>query len=157
MAIVWRLCPPAFASALDVRGNREFGARWNSPGRGVVYTSANLSLAVLETYVHFTPEQRATIPDFEAVRISVPDDAGIRVVAIDELERSQRRASPGSEFRAIGDAWLARGDHLLLQAPSVIVPEDSNIIINPAHPAMRDVRLISTRRFRFDTRLAAGY
>ena len=48
MATAWRLSPPAFARALDGEGNRVFGARWNSPGHGVVYASENLSLCVLE-------------------------------------------------------------------------------------------------------------
>ena len=74
--IVWRLSPPAFAHELTGEGNRIVGARWNSPGRGVVYTCAYLSLCVLETYVHIPPEQRLSLPDFEAVRLNVPDDAG---------------------------------------------------------------------------------
>jgi len=48
MAIVWRLTAPEYADRLDGKGNVERGARWNSPGRGVVYASFNLSLAVLE-------------------------------------------------------------------------------------------------------------
>ncbi len=51
MALVWRLVPPQFATALNGKGNVERGARWNSPGRGVVYASYNLSLCVLETFV----------------------------------------------------------------------------------------------------------
>jgi len=52
MGTIWRLTSPAFARILNGEGNRIFGARWNSPGRGVVYTCAHLSLCVLETYVN---------------------------------------------------------------------------------------------------------
>jgi RES domain-containing protein len=51
MALVWRLVRPEFASDLDGKGNVNRGARWNSPGRGVVYASFNLSLCVLESFV----------------------------------------------------------------------------------------------------------
>jgi hypothetical protein len=34
-----------------------------------------------------------------------------------------------------------------------VVPEDSNIMINPTHPRMRDVAILHKRRFRFDARL----
>ena len=47
MPLVWRLALPPFATDLSGDGNAMTGARWNSPGRGVIYTSFNLSLCVL--------------------------------------------------------------------------------------------------------------
>jgi hypothetical protein len=43
----------------------------------------------------------------------------------------------------------------MLQAPSVLVPEEFNFMLNPEHSRMRDVRIVSSRRFHFDPRLAA--
>jgi hypothetical protein len=43
----------------------------------------------------------------------------------------------------------------MLAAPSMIVPEDLNVMLNPAHPQMREVRIASTRPFRFDPRLVS--
>ena len=153
MPIVWRLTAPACADVLTGEGNRIVGARWNSPGRGVVYTAAHLSLAVLETYVHLAPAQRNTLPEFEAVRIRVPDDVAAARVSLDELEKLMSAPDPASACRAVGDAWLAAGAELMLTAPSVVVPEELNIMLNPAHPRMRNVAIVSTRRFRFDPRL----
>lgn len=73
---LWRLTPPAFARALDGEGNRESGSRWNSPGRGVVYTSRSLALCVLETFVHFPVDERADLPLMIAARIECPDLPG---------------------------------------------------------------------------------
>ncbi len=153
MALVWRLCPPAFAEALDGEGNRLFGARWNSPGRGVVYTSETLSLCVLETYVHFSPQQREKIPDFEAVQIRVPDDAGERRVDTKDYESLLSAKDPMTAFREIGDDWLSSSGALALIAPSIIVREDANVMLNPAHPRMKDVSIVSRRKFEFDPRL----
>jgi RES domain-containing protein len=153
MALVWRLSSPAFADVLDGAGNRVYGARWNSPGRGVVYTGSNLSLCVLETYVHFPPVQREAIPDFAAISIRVPDDAGRTQVSADEMQRLLSGPEPEQACREAGDRWLESGADLLLVAPSVVVPEDSNIMINPAHPRMRDVAIVYRREFRFDPRL----
>ena len=36
--------------------------------------------------------------------------------------------------RALGDAWIARKDSLLLGVPSVIVPEEHILLMNPKHP-----------------------
>jgi RES domain-containing protein len=153
MAFVWRLTSPAYTDALDGAGNRIFGARWNSPGRGVVYTGANLSLCVLETYVHFPAIRRAEIPDFVAVSIDIPDDAGATRISAAELERLLSAPDPVRACREVGDGWLTEGTDLLLVAPSIVVPEDSNIMINPTHPRMRDVAILHKRRFRFDARL----
>jgi RES domain-containing protein len=153
MPLVWRLSPPAYAEALDGKGNRVFGARWNSPGRGVVYTCESLSLCVLETYVHFSPAQREIIPNFEAVQISIPDDAGATRIKIEMYRQILSQRDPLAAFRKIGDDWLTGGRDLLLIAPSVIIPEDMNIMLNPVHPRMKDVVIASRRNFQFDSRL----
>lgn len=152
MPVVWRLTAPDYAEALTGAGNRIFGARWNSPGRGVVYTAAHLSLAVIETYVHLAPAQRDAHPEFEAVCISVPDDASATHVSTTEFEKLMAAPNPERACRAIGDRWLAADEDLMLTAPSVIVPEELNVMLNPLHPRMRDVSIVSMRRFRFDPR-----
>jgi RES domain-containing protein len=119
----------------------------------VVYTCAHLSLCVLETYVHIPPEQRLSLPDFEAVCLGIPDDAGMTEVALAELEHLLSTPNAELACRARGDRWLASGSDLVLRAPSVVVPEESNLVLNPAHPRMRDVAIVSRRRFRFDPRL----
>jgi RES domain-containing protein len=153
MAFVWQLAPTIHARSLDGEGNRIMGARWNSPGHGVVYTCANLSLSVLEAYVHIPASLRRTLPDFEAVRLSIPDDGGTTEIGIGEFEAMLSAADPHAACRAAGDRWIAEGQNLILAAPSAIVPEEQNVMLNPAHPHMRDVAIVSRRRFHFDTRL----
>ena len=98
---VWRLSRPEFARRLDGGGNRETGARWNSPGRGVVYTSRSLALCVLETLVHL-PSIRF-VQGLVAVRIDIPDDAGVEIVAPADLP-PDRLAEEGAvlALRALG-------------------------------------------------------
>jgi hypothetical protein len=38
----------------------------------------------------------------------------------------------------------------------VVVPEEFNLMLNPAHPAMRKVAIESMRHFRFDPRLVGA-
>jgi RES domain-containing protein len=156
MPTVWRLAAPEYAGRLDGRGNIGRGARWNSPGRGVVYASLNLSLAVLETLVQLPPSMRFALPDLMATRIEIPDNAGTTQISLREFERAMAAADPASACRAIGDQWLAAGKDLMLTAPSIVVREESNLMLNPAHPRMREVRIVSSRHFRFDPRLAAS-
>ncbi|MGH6897553.1 MAG: RES domain-containing protein [Geminicoccaceae bacterium] len=46
----------------DGGGNRETGARWNSPGAGVVYTSRSFALCVLETIVRLPSRACSAAP-----------------------------------------------------------------------------------------------
>jgi RES domain-containing protein len=130
------------------------GARWNSPGRPTLYTSSFLSLSVLEAFVHLPGELRDDLPELEAISIQVPEDAGTSEVTSKQFDKLMAAPDPFAACQAIGDQWLARGVDLILKAPSVLVPEELNFMINPLHPEMRRVRIVSSRRFRFDPRLA---
>ncbi len=156
MATVWRLTPSAFARALDGEGSSLAGGRWNSRGVPMVYTSSHLSLCVLEVFVNIPARLRDDLDAFEAVRISIPDDAGTTQIDIGEFEAMLAAADPQSACRAAGDRWIAQARDLVLAAPSVVVPEELNLMLNPAHRRMREVAIVSTRRFHFDARMFAA-
>src|SRR4051794_27246042 len=109
MSLVWRLTPPAYARKLDGEGNRHYGARWNSPGRGVVYTSINLSLCVLEALAHFPPELRPPPPPMSAVALDLAEHTP-ETVSREEMEN--HNASLSQWCRRRGDAWLSAGHSL---------------------------------------------
>ena len=156
MPIVWRLVRAEFSERLDGEGARLFGGRWNSRGRPAVYTSAHLSLSVLEVYVHIPPALRDELPVLRAVQISIPD--GAETFRIPQRRLASLLSAPDAlaECRAAGDAWLERGEELVLQVPSILVPEESNFILDPTHPRMTEVRIMGSREFRFDPRLSVG-
>ena len=153
MPTAWRLTPSTFARALDGKGASLAGGRWNSRGVPMLYTSSHLSLCVLEVLVNIPPRMRDDLTIFEAVRLTIPDDAGTTEIGIGEFEAMLTAADPHAACRAAGDRWIAEGRDLVLAAPSVIIPEEQNLMLNPAHPHMRNVAIVSTRRFRFDARL----
>lgn len=153
MIEAWRLVRPEHAraqSAFSGEGARLYGGRWNSPGRRVVYLSATLSLAALETLVHADP--RAFQRDYVAFRLQLSER---QVRALPEAELSpgwrERPLSPGA--RAVGDAWLQELASLGLWVPSVVIPLERNLLVNPAHPDWEDARISEPIPFRFDARL----
>jgi RES domain-containing protein len=150
--IVWRIARAPHL-ALDGEGARLYGGRWNTEGVPVVYTSQSLSLAVLEYLVHVDPE---LVPsDLVAAGIDLPDELALgAVVEAADFPANDWRTYPAPEWQAeLGDMWVADGTFLWLAVPSAVVPEEYNVLINPRHPRMADVRTISTRPFRFDPRL----
>jgi RES domain-containing protein len=155
---VYRLASRRHARQLDGAGNRDSGARWNSGrGRGVVYTSLNVSTCVLEMLVHFGPSLRMRLPrSVTLVEIDVPNEGGTETIDVADIPKDAVRAGTDGRtwFQRTGDAWLERGDSLILLAPSLVSPHDKNAMLNPMHPSMKDVSILSVEPFHFDPRLA---
>ena len=147
---LWRLTRVAHA-ALDGEGARLHGARWSSPGHPVVYAASHLSLAALEYLVHIDPEDAPD--DLVALRLDVPDGATETVCEATALPAGWRETPPPPRCQAIGDEWAGRGEHLLLRIPSVLVPEETNVLLNPAHAEAASVRVSWSRPFAYDVRL----
>jgi RES domain-containing protein len=55
-----------------------------------------------------------------------------------------------------GTDWLTRAESLLAEVPSVVVPEETNILINPAHPDIAAVTARTVRKWTYDRRFRAA-
>lgn len=118
----------------------------------MVYLAADAALAVLEVRVHLDLPPDLLPPDyvlvnvaFESLAGSTQDDGFIKKGPTERLGLQQSREA--------GDEWLRDQSSLLLQVPSAIVPESSNLLLNPLHPLAVYLAPVSTRAFAFDTRL----
>lgn len=147
---LWRLARKPYL-ALDGEGARLAGGRWNSEGVAVVYTSETLSLAALEYLAHLDPDDAPD--DLTAVAVAIPATTGIDEVRPEDLPAHWNTVFDHPRCVAIGDAWATGGGSLGLRVPSALVPEERNVLLNPAHPDARRVRVAGTRRFVFDRRL----
>jgi RES domain-containing protein len=146
----WRITT-AVHGTLDGEGALRIGGRWNSPGVAVVSTATHLSLSALEYLVHIDIDE---VPDdLVALGIEVPDDADERHLNTGNLPANWQMMLHFEECRAIGDGWAKGQESLLLRVPSILIPEEDNLIINPAHPRAAEVRIVSERPFSYDPRL----
>ncbi len=147
--VAWRLVNPRYAPGIDGEGARLWGGRWNLPGRPVVYAASSLALAVLEYLVHVPLAMRRAgrFPELTAVRLSTAA-AGIVDVNAEGIFGPDGHAV----CRARGDGWLAEAATPGLRVPSVIVPQERNILLNPRHPDF-DVGVETSEPFMFDPRL----
>jgi RES domain-containing protein len=148
---VWRLADNRYARDLSGSGSKINGGRWNDVGTAVLYTSERLSLAALEILVHAPDLLRADFAGRVAVQIAIPDDLEVKEIGGFPL------ALKGAELQSwclrAGVEWITKSQTPLLRVPSIVVPEEFNIIVSCAHPAMRRVRIRSMRPFTFDKRL----
>lgn len=149
MTELYRLVKAARADdVLSGEGARRFGGRWNPPGRPVVYAAESRALAVLEAFVHLTDEARGM--RFLLYAITLPVRARLRRYA---HEAPGQRPPPVAASRAFGGAWLDESATLGLVVPSVIVPRDTNYVLNVLHPQFLKLKLAEPEPFSFDERL----
>jgi len=142
---VWRLCK-AEHEDLSGMGAFIYGGRWNSEGHNVVYTASHLSLACLESLVGL-PQLR--IPkDFIFLKIEVPPEIKITAFKGDRAQIKKR-----DYCQKIGNAWLVQGSSAILVVPSVVVPQENNILINPRHVDAKKLKVLEKAKFEFDPRL----
>ena len=146
---LWRLARRIHVRKGELhRGAEAAGGRWNVRGVAVVYTSRNPALVALEYLVHLTPPAPN---DLVLLGIDVPDDATATVITATVLG-SGWDADVGRS-QQLGSDWVNAARTLLLEVPSVIIPEAANTAINPAHPDWARVRVTIVRPFTFDLRL----
>lgn len=154
-ARVWRIAvetPDYPADDLTGEGARCTGGRWNHHETPLIYASNSIALACLETIVHL---DAGDLPlNRYLVSIDVPDDVWKAAVLLDPRDHVGWDAIPaGMTSVDAGNGWAASGISALLLVPSVIVPEETNILINPAHPEASRVKVKKRRRWTYDARL----
>ena len=149
---VWRLTTRQHATtAFSGIGNRKVGSRWVPQGLLAIYTSENLSTAVLETLVHIDPSHFSN--HFVCLKAEVPDGITMDEVSLADLPKNWRSRFEDHELQQVGAQWIERGSSAILMVPSVVVPPERNIIINPQHKDFEKIALGPAEPFLFDVRL----
>ncbi len=151
MIEAWRIVHKRFAAeAFSGEGARLYGGRWNPPGVGMVYTAGSRSLALLEILVHLGRSR--LFADY--VLIPVQFDAAL-VTPVEEfgLPAEWDREPPPAATQTLGGQWLAAGERPILSVPSVVVPEERNYLLNPAHRSFGQIQIGKPTPCRIDRRL----
>ncbi|KWI24578.1 RES family NAD+ phosphorylase [Burkholderia stagnalis] len=139
------------ADDLSGNGAAIVGGRWNPRGMRALYTCCHASTAVLEALVHMA----GLLPEsgFFLVTLEVPDaayDGALTPSLPHDWAELTRTPNSTSE---IGRQWLEAGDHLAMRVPSMVCPSDFNLLLNPMHPDMVQVRVVDKALFSMDQRM----
>lgn len=154
--IVYRIgvdTPDYEADDLSGRGAEITGGRWNAKGVAVLYAAENRALACLETVVHLAA---GGLPfNRYLVELAIPDP--VWAAAQRETPASLPigwDAEPASRASiAFGTAWLRGRRSAILLIPSVIVPEECCVLVNPDHADSAGITAVKARRWLYDPRL----
>lgn len=132
----------------DGTGAFVHGARWNSPGRRVIYGAETYAGALLEILVHasgYVPRSQAYI------QIEIPAGLSIEVLTPEALPGWD--APSFAAARTFGDLWYDERRTAVLMVPSVVTQVERNVLINQEHADFARIHASKPVRVRWDTRL----
>jgi RES domain-containing protein len=118
----------------------------------VIYTSEHASLAAWEKIVHVASFENLP-SDLFLVKIEIPDRMEIYSVPQKIMVNGWDGFPYAKETIEFGTSFLRRKEYLALKVPSVIIPDEYNIILNPLHPGIQDCKIIEEIPFKFDKRV----
>jgi RES domain-containing protein len=153
---VWRIgadTPDYEAHELSGKGAEKTGGRWNRKGIAMVYASASRALTCLETIVHLSSGDPLPLNRY-LVAITIPMALWDDRTVFDPANSIGWDAEPASRVSIEwGTIWASRRTTVIAEVPSVIVPEEHNVLLNPIHPDMRKVTSLKVRKWTYDARL----
>lgn len=147
---VYRIIAEKHSRILKASG---YAARWNSRSVEIIYTAQSASLACLENVVH--RDYLELSMKFCLVTIQISENITIQQVKRSEMRKGWNDFGENaySICRRIGDNWIKEDKSAILKVPSVIVKSEYNYLLNPNHPEMKQIKIIDTEPFLFDTRI----
>ena len=146
---VYRIAKTLYVNDLSGEGARLHGGRWNRPGVPVLYTSQARSLALLELIVHFAA-YNAIKDSFSFLSLEIPD---VEIISIDnQLLKGNKFDLNNQKLWEISEHYFFRENVLGIKVPSILIPQESNIILNPFHPNFKQIKKISIDSIDLDER-----
>jgi len=147
--IVYRISNTAYSDDISGTGSKLTGARWNSKGIPVLYTSQHISLAVLEMLVNTNFKDYDIALDL--MFINFPDQLSVASI---ELRRLKKDWQNDFEYtRYIGDEFFKQKEFLILKVPSAVIHDEYNYLANPLHADFKKIKITKTKSFWPDERL----
>ncbi|HEY2729359.1 MAG TPA: RES family NAD+ phosphorylase [Polyangia bacterium] len=156
MVAVWRIAtdtPMYLADDLSGRGAETTGGRWNQKGTPMLYASSTRALACLETLVHLAGSDPLPLNRY-LVELAFSEEIWKKRTILDSATHVGWDAEPAGKISLEwGDEWARSKVSLLAEVPSVIVPEEANILVNPSHADIFKISTKKQRRWSYDMRL----
>jgi RES domain-containing protein len=153
----WRIATdtPAYtADDATGEGARRSGGRWNRAGVPMLYSSCSQALACLEVVVHLSSGDDLPLNRY-LVAIDIPAHDWRQRRVFDPVAGVGWDARPpGRVSLDWGSEWVQSASTLIAEVPSVIVPDESNVLLNPRQPRIQKVGISKVKRWQFDRRLA---
>lgn len=142
MIVLWRL-----SNSLDLQPRARPAGRWHGAGEPVVLLDASPAAAVFARLAQTEVDHPHALPrHYFLLEVAVPDHA------VSEVPAPVHWQTDTAATRALGNAWLARGDTLLLRVPSLA--GGVQYLLNAGHPQLAQCQILSSLAPPFDPHLS---
>lgn len=141
MIALWRL-----SNSQDLQPRARPAGRWHGAGAPVVVLDATPAAAVFARLAQSEVGHPGALPrHYFLLEVAVPAQA------VSEVRAPAHWQTDAPATRALGNAWLARGDTLLLRVPS---PAGGvQYLLNAGHPQLAQCQIVSAVAYPFDPHL----
>ena len=148
--IIYRIGNAANAKDLTGNGAKLNGGRWNNISVPCVYTAESRALAVLEYSVN-VPLSAI----LRALAITTIDTGrtAIQELSVSDLPGDWRVSPAPSSAKDLGSDLLKKLEAAIIKIPSIVIPEEFNYILNPAHPDAKNFKIVEVKDFVYDIRI----
>ena len=147
--IIYRLCNEAYKNDISGAGAKITGGRWNSIGIPVLYTTENISLAVLEILVNTGMN---LIPlSYYLLKIEISSNIHPLIITKEKLKKEWKDDIEYTKW--MGSKFCKAGKSLFLKVPSAVVDAECNYIFNTQHKDFKKIKVSYAKKFNFDNRL----
>jgi RES domain-containing protein len=143
---VYRIVQERYSDDLSGYGSYYFGGRWNSERVFALYTSSTRALALLELLVH-VPINIITSQTYIMLTLEIKSEPL-------KFDIDISRINDYHYTRGGGDQMLKNPEILSFFVPSILLPEEQNVIINPRCKYASDVKITNKKIFKLDQRFA---
>jgi RES domain-containing protein len=148
MVALWRIAtdtPDYGADDLSGKGAEVTGGRWNRKGVPMIYASTSIALACLDTLVHLGGGHSLPLNRY-LVRIDVPQQPWTSRTVFDAGHVGWDAEPPGLVSLDWGTRWAQGQGSVLAEVPSIVVHEESNVLINPRRPDLAQLSAVKVRK-----------
>jgi RES domain-containing protein len=118
-------------------------------GTNVLYTSGTISLSLLEILVNAGSFE--ALQPFRLIQLTIPDTAIKYQINTKNLKKNWHQDIGYTQW--MGSEILQEKKALVIECPSVIIPQESNFLLNPLHKDFNKIRMKEVSDFSFDERL----
>ncbi len=149
--IIYRLVHPRHSrTAFSGEGAFLVGGRWNSPGVRVVYASSSIALAVLEILAY--RKAHKPLPPRHLYTVDL-EESQVAWLSPEQLPDDWMDYPHPENTQAVGDDWVKGETTLALAVPSVLAPQEHNVVLNCLHPDFAHLQVRGPEVFPFNPRL----
>lgn len=147
---IYRLVRSKYKDELSGEGAFLHGGRWNSEGLYALYSASHISLALLEVVVNIDRSILKFMSSYHLLTLSVPESL---ILPFKHTSLKKGWQNDFNLTQLIGDGFLQSQSSVIMEVPSAVVPEESNLLINPLHQDFARIKLIQSTSYHLDKRL----